>query len=102
MEKEMENNEVETLRMRLAACGVGALANTPDSAKTQRIGKDSPYWCASVQDVYDAVDREMAALEREKLLEEALNLCAVDTIEKDQRKIAREALSRVKAMMERK
>lgn len=50
-------NEVE--RMRLVACGVGAMANTPESAKQQRVDVNSPYFCASVGDVYAAVDREM-------------------------------------------
>jgi hypothetical protein len=50
-------NEVE--RMRLVACGVGAMANTPESAKQQRVDVESPYFCASVGDVYAAVDREM-------------------------------------------
>lgn len=51
--------EVERLNLSLAACGVGAMANT-EASKQQRINKDHPYWCASVGDVYAAVDREMA------------------------------------------
>lgn len=50
--------EVERLNLSLAACGVGAMANT-ETSKQQRINKDNPYWCASVGDVYAAVDREM-------------------------------------------
>lgn len=55
--------DLETERMRLVACGVGAMANTRESASKQRVGKDSPYYNASVQDVYNAVDREMAVRE---------------------------------------
>lgn len=52
-------NELEQERMKLVACGVGAMSNTRESAKVQRIAKDSPYYCASLGDVYSAVDREM-------------------------------------------
>ena len=51
--------ELEIERMRLAACGVAALSNTPESV-ARRIGRDSPYWSASYGDVCAAVDREMA------------------------------------------
>lgn len=51
--------ELEIERMRLVACGVAAMANTRESAAEQRVKKDSPYYCASVQDVHNAVDREM-------------------------------------------
>lgn len=52
-------DELERERMRLAACGVAALENTPESA-AQRIGRDNPYWSASYGDVCGAVDREIA------------------------------------------
>lgn len=52
--------ENETLRMQLVACGVAAMSNTPESAAQQRVKPDSPYFCASVGDVHDAVDREMS------------------------------------------
>lgn len=52
-------NGIEVERMRVVACGVAAMANTRESAVQQRVSKDSPYWCASVQDVHNAVDREM-------------------------------------------
>lgn len=51
--------ELELERMRLAACGVAALANTPTTV-AQRISRDHPYWSASYGDVCAAVDREMA------------------------------------------
>jgi hypothetical protein len=60
--------EVETLRMKLAACGVGALSNTERTIKNNRIGPDSPYWSASLGDVYYIVDKEMKArTERDRL-----------------------------------
>lgn len=54
--------ELETERMRLAACGVVALANTVDSAATAR-EMHPDYMSASCQDVINAVDREMALRE---------------------------------------
>ena len=57
LNKQAEELEVE--RMRLTACGVGAMSNTRASAAHHRVKKDSPYFCASVGDVYNAVDREM-------------------------------------------
>lgn len=63
--KKRKEDELETLRLQLAACGVAAMCNTRESAKEQRITKDNPYWSASYQDVCNAVDREMAL--REKL-----------------------------------
>lgn len=51
--------ELETERMRLAGCGVAAMANTPTTV-AQRITRDNPYWSASYGDVCRAVDREMA------------------------------------------
>lgn len=64
--------ELEMERMRLVACGVGAMANTRESAAQQRVGKDNRYYCASVKDVYAAVDREMALREKVETYEEAL------------------------------
>lgn len=49
---------LETERMRLAACGVVALANTQKSAKKVREMK-SEYNSASLENVCSAVDREM-------------------------------------------
>lgn len=51
--------ELEVERMRLVACGVGAACNTRESAHNARVNENNPYYCASVQDVYNAVDREM-------------------------------------------
>ena len=51
--------ELERERMRLAACGVVALANTPDSAEKARTMHDD-YRSASCDDVARAVDRQMA------------------------------------------
>lgn len=51
--------ELERERMRLAACGVVALSNTPDSAEKARTMHDD-YRSASCDDVARAVDRQMA------------------------------------------
>ncbi|MGL4317113.1 MAG: DUF551 domain-containing protein [Pseudomonas sp.] len=51
--------EIERLRMQLAACGVVALANTPESATKAR-DMHPDYRSASCDDVAGAVDREMA------------------------------------------
>ena len=67
--------EVEQLRMQLAACGVAAMCNTPETV-AQRITRDSPYWSASYGDVCAAVDREM--LLRGKLAEAREALAAVE------------------------
>lgn len=53
-------NDLETERLRLAACGVAAQANTERSAREQRITPDSPYWSASYADVLRTVDLEIA------------------------------------------
>jgi transcription initiation factor TFIIIB Brf1 subunit/transcription initiation factor TFIIB len=52
------NAELERERMRLAACGVVADANTPESAKKWRNMRDE-YRSASCDGVARAVDREM-------------------------------------------
>ena len=64
--KELEE-ALEIERMRVAACGAVAMANTPEAAKKVR-DMHPDYWSASVQDVANAVDREMelrAALNKE-------------------------------------
>ena len=50
--------ELETERMRLAACGVVALSNTPDSAKQAR-DMLPEYWSASCGDVARMVDENI-------------------------------------------
>lgn len=62
--------EVERERMRLAACGAVALANTRGSAAEARQMHDD-YRSASCDDVASAVDREMAARERAEKAEAA-------------------------------
>ena len=63
-------DELERERICHAACGVIALSNTPESAATMRQMKDE-YRSASVQDVCNAVDREMALrVERDSLAAE--------------------------------
>lgn len=52
-------DQIETLRMQLAACDVAALQNTRESLET-RIPKDNPYYSAAYRSVCDAVDREIA------------------------------------------
>lgn len=65
--------ELETERMRVAACGVVAMANTPETAtKARRMHQD--YWCASVADVARIVDAEMAGRVRIGKLESALRM----------------------------
>lgn len=51
--------ELETERMRLAACGVVALSNTPDSAKQAR-DMLPEYWSASCGDVARMVDENIS------------------------------------------
>lgn len=73
LETELERlkKECEVERMRLAACGVAAMANTEETQAKQRIGRDNPYWSASYGDVCDAVDREMKLRDRvSELVEE--------------------------------
>ena len=87
------NNELETLRMQLAACGVAALCNTKSSS-IDRIGRDNLYWSASYQDVCNAVDREIALREKCLAYESALQKI-VDSQEpwEEQRTVALEALN---------
>ena len=68
--------DLEREQIRLAACGVAALANTPESAKSKRIYPNSQYWSASYSDVCDAVDREIALREQRNTLLEALKTTA--------------------------
>ena len=64
-------NELERERMRLAACGVVAMANTPaTAAKARQMHPD--YWSASCGDVARAVDEEMKLRKSERLLRAAL------------------------------
>lgn len=57
--------EAEELhRMQLSAISVLALMNTRESAALHRIDNSNPCWTPSLQDVYDAVDREMTERER--------------------------------------
>lgn len=51
-------DELEIERMRLAACGVVALANTPDSAASVR-SMHADYRSASCDEVARMVDRQM-------------------------------------------
>lgn len=51
-------NELERERMRLAACGVVAMATTPETAATAR-DMHSEYRSASCDDVSRAVDIQM-------------------------------------------
>jgi hypothetical protein len=62
--------ELETERMRLAACGVVAMANTRESAETAR-QMCSDYMSGSCKDVMRAVDAEMGYRERIAELEKA-------------------------------
>jgi hypothetical protein len=65
-------DEVERLRMQLAACGVVAMANTRETAAKQR-DMHPDYMSASCQDVIRAVDREMALREERDQLKAKLS-----------------------------
>ncbi|MEG0063069.1 MAG: hypothetical protein RR740_00550 [Pseudomonas sp.] len=65
-----EQAEIE--RIKLVAIGVGAMCNTRASAAMQRIAPGDLYYCATLQDVYNLVDREMDIRERCGTFEEAL------------------------------
>lgn len=51
--------QLETERMRLAACGVVAMSNTRESLAKQSLEADSPYISASYTDVLRAVSAEI-------------------------------------------
>lgn len=51
--------ELETERMRLAACSFVALSNTDESAKEAR-QMHTDYWSAACDDVARSVDKQMA------------------------------------------
>lgn len=57
-ENEALRSQLEYERIRLAACGAAALANTEKSIQ-RRITSDNEYYSASYGDVCRAVDREM-------------------------------------------
>ena len=63
--------DLERERMRLAACGVVAMANTRDRAREARQMLPE-YRSASLDDVERAVDREMAERERREAAENLL------------------------------
>lgn len=62
-EYERLREELKRERLRLSACGVAALANTPEDVAKYRFSPDNPYYSASYADVCAAVDREMALRE---------------------------------------
>ena len=72
--------EREKLHMQLAACGVVALANTPESAAQAR-QMHPDYMSASCSDVADAVDREMTLRQQRDAL--AAELAAIKGQEVD-------------------
>ena len=61
--------ELETERMRLAACGVVALSNTADSAKQARDMRPE-YWSASCGDVARMVDENISLRARIEAMEQ--------------------------------
>ncbi len=76
--------QLETERVRLAACGGVAMANTPESAAKAREMLPQ-YRSASCDDVAAAVDREMAlrqqltdSQKREVMLRDALHAIAIE------------------------
>ena len=56
---EQYEEELETLRIQLAGCGVAALRNTRESMAEQIIPDDNMYYTASYGDVINAVRREI-------------------------------------------
>lgn len=66
--------EVETQRIQLAACGVAALCNTPESAEKNRLAPDSKYRSGSYDDVCRLVGSEMALREQLREAEDCLAL----------------------------
>lgn len=55
---EVLSTELETERLRLAACSVAAMMNTPGGVAA-RLTPASPYHSSSYRDVCETVDREM-------------------------------------------
>ena len=72
--------ENELQRIQLAACGVLAMSNTEDSLK-QNYKMKPEYLCASVQDVHDAVLREIALRKENVKLKQVLD--QIDDIQTD-------------------
>ena len=66
--------ELERERVRVAACGVVAMANTRDSAREARQVLPE-YRSALLCDVERAVDREMAERERREAAEAVIHTC---------------------------
>ena len=81
-ERDELRKELEEECMRHIACGVIAMANTPESAKKVR-DMHPAYRSASVRDVENAVDREMALRAERDALRDALKKIKshVDTTE---------------------
>ena len=72
--------QLEVERIRLAACGVVAMANTPESAAKNRQMKDE-YRSGSLDDVIHIVDSEMAL--REQVVAQQARIASLkDVIEK--------------------
>jgi hypothetical protein len=78
---EMEE-QLETERMRVVACGVAAGCNTEESIARHGIKQGNPYWTPAYGDVCGAVKREMEYREKNKALEDQvgalinrLNMC---------------------------
>lgn len=80
--------ELERERMRLAACGAVASANTPETAAEARKMHDD-YRSASCDDVAAAVDREMRLRKENAALREALDL-SIAAMEAYEEKVDRE------------
>ena len=69
---EQLEQQLETERMRLAACGVVAMSNTPDSAVKVR-DMLPQYYSASCDDVARLVDREMELRQQVSMLQKMLD-----------------------------
>lgn len=68
---EQAQEELESERIRLAACATAALGNT-EAARSERLAPTHPYYSASYGDVCRAVDREIAYHDRAEKAEQQL------------------------------
>lgn len=91
-ERDEARTELEVERMRLAACGVIALANTPESAAKAR-DMLPQYRSASSADVTRAVDQEIQLRAEVERLRAALQEIVEDSDDEGARECAREALA---------
>jgi DNA repair exonuclease SbcCD ATPase subunit len=83
----------ETHGIQLAAISTAAMCNTRESAKLQRIDRDSPYWTPAYSDVVTTIEREMSL--REELTTLRADYEHVSSILDDARSVNRELLDKL-------